>query len=66
MPPMQPGGVRRVIITSSALGYDSEECAEDRGPGPIPRGETYQRFKNVFCNSQRPGTPELVFDVKLL
>ena len=67
VPPMLPGGVRRVVIAgSSPLGYSPKECAEGRGPGPTPRGETYQRFKNQFCNLQRPATPELVLDIKLL
>mmetsp|Transcript_16748 Transcript_16748/g.33336 ORF Transcript_16748/g.33336 Transcript_16748/m.33336 type:complete len:229 (+) Transcript_16748:41-727(+) len=69
VPPMRPGGVRRVIVAPAGmdtLGYDTRECAKGKGPGPTPRGETYQRFKNVFCNGQRPVVPELVFDVKLL
>jgi len=70
VPPMLPGGIRRVIINNGAasgnnnnLGYDVKEC----GPGPVPRGDnTYNRFKNTFCNPTRPDTPELVLDVKLL
>ena len=70
VPPMLPGGVRRVIITSSELGFNARECETGRGPGPTPPPDeafgTYQRFKNVFCNVNRPYQPELVFDVKLL
>mmetsp|Transcript_24872 Transcript_24872/g.23889 ORF Transcript_24872/g.23889 Transcript_24872/m.23889 type:complete len:237 (-) Transcript_24872:9-719(-) len=65
VPPMLPGGIRRVIINGASgnnLGYDVNEC----GPGPVPRGDTYNRFKNTFCNPTRPDTPELVLDVKLL
>jgi len=76
VPPMLPGGIRRVIIagngstttgstTETKLGYDVGECVESRGKGPVPRGETYNRFKNVFCNLQRPEIPELVLDIKL-
>eukprot|EP00592_Proboscia_alata_P026866 CAMPEP_0194439920 /NCGR_PEP_ID=MMETSP0176-20130528/113059_1 /TAXON_ID=216777 /ORGANISM="Proboscia alata, Strain PI-D3" /LENGTH=197 /DNA_ID=CAMNT_0039263629 /DNA_START=152 /DNA_END=741 /DNA_ORIENTATION=- len=68
VPPMLPGGIRRVIIAGNSssttttgattettkLGYDAGECAEGRGKGPVPRGETYNRFKNVFCNLTRP------------
>mmetsp|Transcript_47565 Transcript_47565/g.54940 ORF Transcript_47565/g.54940 Transcript_47565/m.54940 type:complete len:230 (+) Transcript_47565:91-780(+) len=67
VPPMLPGGIRRVIIAgASSNGYDVKECADGRGPGPVPRGETYGRFKNTFCNPTRPDSPELVLDVKLL
>lgn len=70
VPPMLPGGVRRVIITSSTLGYVARDCEEGRGPGPIPPPNQamgkYQRFKNSFCSSTRPSQPELVLDVKLL
>jgi hypothetical protein len=68
VPPMLPGGIRRVIIQGGGNGggYDTKECAEGRGPGPVPRGEAYNRFKNTFCNPTRPDTPELVLDIKLL
>lgn len=78
VPPMLPGGVRRVIIPSS-LGYEAlakpipgmqfQNCQEGRGPGPIPpelTGEgAYQRFKNIYCNANRPYQPDLVLDIKL-
>jgi len=72
VPPMLQGGIRRVIIQQgSGKGYNVNECSggaegNNDGPGPIPRGETYNRFKNVFCNPTRPDAPELVLDVKLL
>jgi len=81
VPPMLPGGIRRVIISGSAettvqvtnegaapqkLSYDVKVCVEGRGPGPVPRGEVYNKFKNTFCNPTRPDSPELVLDVKLL
>ena len=61
VPPMLPGGVRRVIIPSS-LGYEAlakpipgmqfQDCQEGKGPGPIPpvpeAFEEYQRFKNIY------------------
>ena len=45
------------------------------GPGPVPPQEVeksgdlgagaYQRFKNIYCNANRPYQPDLVLDVKL-
>ena len=78
VPPMLPGGIRRVIIPSS-LGYESlakpipgmqfQDCQEGKGPGPIPpvpeAFEEYQRFKNIYCNANRPYQPDLVMDIKL-
>jgi hypothetical protein len=78
VPPMLPGGVRRVIIPS-ALGYESlakpipgmqfQNCQEGKGPGPIPplpeAFEEFQRFKNIYCNANRPYQPDLVMDIKL-
>eukprot|EP00566_Odontella_aurita_P016592 CAMPEP_0113585422 /NCGR_PEP_ID=MMETSP0015_2-20120614/33688_1 /TAXON_ID=2838 /ORGANISM="Odontella" /LENGTH=249 /DNA_ID=CAMNT_0000490657 /DNA_START=133 /DNA_END=882 /DNA_ORIENTATION=+ /assembly_acc=CAM_ASM_000160 len=80
IPPMLPGGVRRVIIPSK-LGYESlarpisgmqyQDCQEGKGVGPIPpaeegtAGEYYQRFKNIYCNANRPYQPDLVMDIKL-
>jgi hypothetical protein len=81
LPPMRPGGVRRVIIPSSLAyaalarplpGLQYQECGG--GPGPVPPqvrkegdlgyGE-FQRFKNIYCNANRPYQPDLVMDVKL-
>jgi FKBP-type peptidyl-prolyl cis-trans isomerase len=78
VPPMLPGGVRRVIIPST-LGYESlakpipgmqfQDCQEGKGPGPIPpvpeAFEEFQRFKNIYCNANRPYQPDLVMDIKL-
>jgi len=78
VPPMLPGGVRRVIIPQG-LGYESlarkipgmqyQDCQEGKGVGPIPpvpeAFEEYQRFKNIYCNANRPYQPDLVLDVKL-
>jgi len=71
VPAMLPGGIRRVIIQSGGGGYNVKECSagsdgSNSGPGPIPPGETYNRFKNTFCNPTRPDAPELVLDIKLL
>ena len=75
--PMRPGGIRRVIIPSK-LGYEAlagpkyNECQEGKGfLGPITpvsegtTGEYYQRFKNIYCNPNRPYQPDLVMDIKL-
>jgi len=78
--PMRPGGIRRVIIPAK-YGYASlaqplaglqyQDCQEGKGVGPIPptdegtTGEYYQRFKNIYCNANRPYQPDLVMDVKL-
>jgi len=87
VPPMLPGGVRRVIIPSnpeSNLAYSDlarpnknnlqvQDCSTGRGPIPpnVPQksndmgaGE-FQRFKNIYCNANRPYQPDLVLDVKL-
>ena len=76
VPPMLPGGVRRIIIPSnptSNLGYSElaipnknnlqvQDCSTGRGPippqtvqkeGDMGAGE-YQRFKNIYCNANRP------------
>lgn len=78
--PMRPGGIRRVVIPA-ALAFESlaqplnglqyENCQEGKGVGPIPptnegnTAEYYQRFKNIYCNANRPYQPDLVMDVKL-
>jgi FKBP-type peptidyl-prolyl cis-trans isomerase len=74
LPPMLPGGIRRIVIPQS-LGYlklaDKPKtlCVQDGQPGPIPPPslafEEYQRFKNIYCNSDRQYQPDLVMDVKL-
>ena len=78
VPPMLPGGIRRVIIPSSLAfeslakpipGMQFQDCQEGKGPGPIPpvpeAFEEYQRFKNIYCNANRPYQPDLVMDIKL-
>lgn len=74
IPPMLPGGIRRVVIPQ-ALGYEKlavnarELCVQDGRPGPIPppnQGfEEYQRFKNIYCNPERQYQPDIVMDIKL-
>lgn len=78
--PMRPGGIRRVVIPSK-MAYESlaqplkglqyQDCREGQGVGPVPPtgegnvAEYYQRFKNIYCNANRPYQPDLVMDVKL-
>ena len=75
IPPMLPGGIRRVIIPES-LGYKilatkpKTLCVQDGKPGPIPPPnngafEEYQRFKNIYCNPDRQYQPDIVMDIKL-
>ena len=80
MEPMKPGGIRRVIIPSNMAyqslaqplaGLQYQDCQEGTGVGPIPptnegtTAEYYQRFKNIYCNANRPYQPDLVMDIKL-
>jgi len=71
--PMQPGGIRRVIIPES-LAYNklttlSEDCGRKGTSGPVPplpeAFEEFQRFKNIYCNPNRPYQPDVVLDIKL-
>ena len=83
IPPMLPGGVRRVIVPSEYAYIDLarpnknnlqvQDCSTGRGPippqvpgksGDMGAGE-YQRFKNIYCNANRPYQPDLVLDIKL-
>lgn len=83
VPPMLPGGVRRVILSSELAyadlarpnknGLQVQDCSTGRGPipplspqksGDMGAGE-FQRFKNIYCNANRPYQPDLVLDVKL-
>jgi FKBP-type peptidyl-prolyl cis-trans isomerase len=74
MPPMRPGGIRRLVIPQR-LGYTKLAeapktlCVQKGRPGPIPPPnqafEEYQRFKNIYCNPDRQYQPDLVLDVKL-
>ena len=70
---MQPGGIRRVIIPES-LAYNklttlSEDCGRKGTSGPVPplpeAFEEFQRFKNIYCNPNRPYQPDVVLDIKL-
>ena len=54
-------------------GLQVQDCSTGRGPippqvaqsaGDMGAGE-FQRFKNIYCNANRPYQPELVLDVKL-
>eukprot|EP00747_Dinoflagellata_sp_TGD_P028500 gnl/TRDRNA2_/TRDRNA2_133307_c0_seq3.p1 gnl/TRDRNA2_/TRDRNA2_133307_c0~~gnl/TRDRNA2_/TRDRNA2_133307_c0_seq3.p1 ORF type:complete len:264 (+),score=19.99 gnl/TRDRNA2_/TRDRNA2_133307_c0_seq3:202-993(+) len=81
VPPMLPGGVRRVIIPPKLAyeglarktpGLQIEECSGGYGPIPprdVKRGDVgeaeFQRFKNIYCNSNRAYQPDLVMDIKL-
>ena len=74
LPPMRPGGIRRLVIPQS-MAYESlaedarTRCVAGGTPGPIPPPSTafeeYQRFKNIYCNPSRQYQPDLVLDVKL-
>ena len=78
MPAMQPGGIRRIIIPAELAyaslakplpGMQVEDCQSGKGVGPIPPTpdafEEFQRFKNIYCNANRPYQPDLVMDIKL-
>jgi hypothetical protein len=73
LPPMLPGGIRRVVIPQTlgfmALAESTAKCVQDGQPGPIPPPnqafEEYQRFKNIYCNPNRQYQPDLVMDIKL-
>jgi hypothetical protein len=72
IPPMMPGGIRRVIIPAS-LGYQTlakqnTKCLDNSSAiGPIPPNEdgAYQRWREFYCNPLIPYQPDLVFDIKL-
>ena len=74
IPPMLPGGVRRVIVPS-ALGYEklskaNAKCidGESGSIGPIPPKSdigAYQRWYSFYCNPRIPYQPDLVLDIKL-
>ena len=72
IPPMKPGGIRRVIIPPSlayqTLGSANENCdVNSLGPVPPPPEafEEFQRFKNIYCNPSRVYQPDVVMDIKL-
>ena len=78
---MLPGGVLAIIPSSLAyadLAKPNKNSlqVQDRsiGRGPIPAKEVkdgdmgegaFQRFKNIYCNANKPYQPDLVLDVKL-
>lgn len=69
IPPMRPGGIRRVIIPAK-LAYNSLGANTScQGVGPIPpvpeAFEEFQRFKNIYCNPNRAYQPDIVVDIKL-
>lgn len=73
MPPMRPGGIRRVVIPP-ALAYQelmstSQDCGMKGNNGPVPPPsdafEEFQRFKNIYCNPNRAYQPDVVIDIKL-
>ena len=74
VPPMLPGGVRRVV-TPAKLGYESilseskPRCLEGQDIGPIPpkanSDGAYQRWYQFYCNPRIPYQPDLVMDIKL-
>eukprot|EP00980_Cylindrotheca_fusiformis_P030395 scaffold24757_cov122-Cylindrotheca_fusiformis.AAC.2 len=73
IPPMLPGGIRRVIIPAK-LGYESilsksnPKCLEGEHIGPIPPKNSdgaYQRWYQQYCNPRIPYQPDIVLDLKL-
>lgn len=74
VPPMLPGGIRRVIVPAE-LGYASilkesnPKCVEGKDVGPIPPKNgsdgAYQRWYQFYCNPRIPYQPDLVLDIKL-
>ena len=78
LPPMLPGGIRRVIVPAS-LGYETLRSGNSSGAkclpggegsiGPIPPKdldfEAYQRWYSFYCNPRIPYQPDLVLDIKL-
>lgn len=73
IPPMLPGGIRRVIIPAK-LGYQSilaesnPKCVEGEDIGPIPPKNSdggYQRWYQFYCNPRIPYQPDIVLDIKL-
>ena len=74
VPPMLPGGIRRVVIPAK-LGYQSilseskPKCLEGQDIGPIPpkanSDGAYQRWYQFYCNPRIPYQPDIVMDIKL-
>ena len=78
IPPMLPGGIRRVIVPAK-LGYEplvvgqsnNAKCVDgaEGSVGPIPPKNSadgaYQRWYQFYCNPRIPYQPDLVLDIKL-
>mmetsp|Transcript_15655 Transcript_15655/g.23715 ORF Transcript_15655/g.23715 Transcript_15655/m.23715 type:complete len:213 (-) Transcript_15655:73-711(-) len=70
IPPMRPGGIRRVVIPSKLAYVELGKSNSCKGAaGPIPPNpeafEEFQRFKNIYCNPDRQYQPDVVMDIKL-
>jgi hypothetical protein len=75
IPPMMPGGIRRIIVPSgqslatTGSKRERDNCEAGKGVGPIPPTpeafEEYQRFKNIYCNPNRQYQPDVVMDIKM-
>lgn len=74
VPPMLPGGVRRVVIPAklgyvSILSESNPKCLEGQVIGPIPpkanSDGAYQRWYQFYCNPRIPYQPDVVMDIKL-
>jgi len=77
IPPMLPGGIRRIIVPAQ-YGFDKLRLANNNAVceagkpgsiGPIPPKDAdsgaYQRWYTFYCNSRIPYQPDLVMDIKL-
>jgi FKBP-type peptidyl-prolyl cis-trans isomerase len=76
IPPLLPGGIRRVVIPAN-LGFQAltkepnvSKCEAGKvgSIGPIPPKDdlgAYQRWVQFYCNPRIPYQPDLVLDVKL-
>jgi len=72
IPPMLPGGIRRLVVPSSlayeSLAKPSSVCVAGGPVNPIPPkdgGGAYQRWVQFYCNPRIPYQPDLVLDIKL-
>lgn len=71
IPPMLPGGVRRVFLPPNlaygALATPNAKCEGEGVVGPIPPRDdgAFQRFKQNYCNPRIPYQPDVIIDIKL-
>ncbi|KAL3909542.1 MAG: hypothetical protein SGILL_008046 [Bacillariaceae sp.] len=76
IPPMLPGGIRRVIVPAdygfvalkNAKSNAVCEAGQPGSIGPIPPKDSsgaYQRWYQFYCNPRIPYQPDLVLDIKL-